>query len=683
LYVEHPLLYREALEYREYQIKIASESTKNNTLVILPTALGKTAIAIITAAEMLYNYHSKNVLVMAPTRPLVLQHLSSFSKSIRLPAEYFVSLTGETPSSLRKIIWKSNSRLIFATPQVVWNDIANNYLSLNEYSLVVFDECHRAVEDYPYAKIAKHYVETCNYPIILALTASVSHDVKKAIDMVKNLFIEKIFFLDENDPLVRAYIKPVEIEWKVLDLPDEYVAVSSALKNMLRERISWLRGMKLIEGSSPKKKELIELSKKLEREINSKNKPGYIFASISKINQAILLYHMIELIETQGGESLKNFIESLKDGSTTRRRLFNEIKERGINSMLNTLPEHPKLNSVIQIVRENLAGDETRIIIFTQYRDTAARIASKLNDAGIPSSRFVGQSNREEDAGMNQDEQQRIIELFRKGEYKVLVATSVAEEGLDIPEVKLVIFYEPIPSAIRYIQRRGRTGRRNPGRVIILAADKTNDVAYFRASQLRLSRVRKVIEIISSNLTKIERQKMSEVKQLSERELNILHSHSGINREEYSIIKEEHERKKELEKVIGNAAAEAYKTVLNQGGFYEKGKLIERLSELGFPEHVAAAAIEKIEKEFHKAKGHLEIKPIEAEGLRARRIRVEKVLQGYCIVTVDGEFEAVIISEDYQGPRYLIKKGKEFLALCQTYDDNETHIRVRQVLREL
>ena len=51
------------------------------------------------------------------------------------------------------------------------------------------------------------------------------------------------------------------------------------------------------------------------------------------------------------------------------------------------------------------------------------------------------------------------------------MATSIAEEGLDIPEVDLVVFYEPIPSEIRYIQRKGRTGRNAAGSVIILAAN--------------------------------------------------------------------------------------------------------------------------------------------------------------------------------------------------------------------
>jgi ERCC4-related helicase len=54
---------------------------------------------------------------------------------------------------------------------------------------------------------------------------------------------------------------------------------------------------------------------------------------------------------------------------------------------------------------------------------------------------------------MSQEEQSAVLESFRNGEFDVLVATSIAEEGLDIPEVDLVVFYEPIPSEIRYIQR--------------------------------------------------------------------------------------------------------------------------------------------------------------------------------------------------------------------------------------
>ena len=64
----------------------------------------------------------------------------------------------------------------------------------------------------------------------------------------------------------------------------------------------------------------------------------------------------------------------------------------------------------------------------------------------------------------------------------MLVSSSIGEEGLHVPDVDLVVFYEAVPSAIRSIQRKGRTGRTRPGRVIILLAEGTVDEAYYYSS---------------------------------------------------------------------------------------------------------------------------------------------------------------------------------------------------------
>ncbi len=119
-----------------------------------------------------------------------------------------------------------------------------------------------------------------------------------------------------------------------------------------------------------------------------------------------------------------------------------------------------------------------KIIVFNQYRDNAADIVNKLNNInGVTAQLFIGQQKRGE-TGLSQKKQKEMLEKFRLGESNVLVATSVGEEGLDIPSVDLVIFYEPVPSAIRHIQRRGRTGRQEKGRVIILMTEDTRDVGY-------------------------------------------------------------------------------------------------------------------------------------------------------------------------------------------------------------
>ena len=116
-----------------------------------------------------------------------------------------------------------------------------------------------------------------------------------------------------------------------------------------------------------------------------------------------------------------------------------------------------------------------RIIVFTQFRDTALIIEQNLNKIdGVCAKVFVGQAKKN-GSGLSQKEQKKIIEEFSAGEVNVLVATSIAEEGLDIPEVNSVIFYEPVASAIRSIQRRGRTARLSKGKLIMLITkDKYN-----------------------------------------------------------------------------------------------------------------------------------------------------------------------------------------------------------------
>ena len=162
--------------------------------------------------------------------------------------------------------------------------------------------------------------------------------------------------------------------------------------------------------------------------------------------------------------------------------------------------EHPKLAKTGWIVRKQLMEkSDSKIIVFAHYRQTADRITQELTR--IPSvrpMRFVGQASRGEDIGLSQKEQVDILDKFRGGEVNVLVATSIGEEGLDIPQVDLVVFYEPVPSEIRTIQRRGRTGRSAAGRVIMLVTKDTRDEAYLysarrkeRKMHVELDRLRK------------------------------------------------------------------------------------------------------------------------------------------------------------------------------------------------
>ena len=146
----------------------------------------------------------------------------------------------------------------------------------------------------------------------------------------------------------------------------------------------------------------------------------------------------------------------------------------------------------------------SKIIIFAQFRETVRTISEELNKVpGINAANFVGQAIKDhgkgKTTGLKQKEQKALIEKFKSGEINVLVATSIAEEGLDIPEVNEVIFYEPIPSAIRSIQRRGRTARLSKGKLKILVTKKTLDEIFYYSSHHKEKRMHKAIDQIKKD----------------------------------------------------------------------------------------------------------------------------------------------------------------------------------------
>ena len=166
-----PLIYEESLEFRAYQKNIADSAYNKNTLVIIPTALGKTVIAILVSAYALYNHRSKKMLVIAPIRPLVVQHMKSFFTVLKISQDQLAEVTGKTQPLARTAIWNNKDvRLIFATPEVVRNDLLDNRLNLNE--------AHRAVKDYAYTAIARKYIDQSERPVILAMTASPGSDTE-------------------------------------------------------------------------------------------------------------------------------------------------------------------------------------------------------------------------------------------------------------------------------------------------------------------------------------------------------------------------------------------------------------------------------------------------------------------------------------------------------------------------
>jgi len=489
-FFKHPLIKENVLELREFQELIAkSVLEKGSTLVVLPTAFGKTIIAVIVIAELLLKEPEKKVLVLAPTKPLALQHKERFLKFFKFSEEEIVLLTGETKPEKRALIIQK-AKIICATPQTIENDLKKG-LSLKEFQLLVVDEAHRSVKEYSYVFVAKEFKRQCN-GLILALTASPGSEKERIQDICRNLFIQNIEVRTAADESLKKYSKEIEFEWLKVELPFEFQEIISLLKEFIKEKTDKLREIEFLKipRKTLSRKELLELQKKISGMLaENKEKNAFLFNSAIIIAELLKANHALLLIETQGINALKDYIEKIElnaiNNETKSDIVFikNEkiikVKEK-LNTLVKENLMHPKVIKLIELIKEFISKEKNaRIIVFNHYRSSVESLVKILKENNIKAESFVGQAKKPKSKGLTQKEQAKKIKEFSEGNFNVLVATSVAEEGIDIPSCDLVILFEPVPSEIRQIQRIGRTGRIRKGKAIMLIAKNTRDEAFY------------------------------------------------------------------------------------------------------------------------------------------------------------------------------------------------------------
>ncbi len=489
--VTHPLIRPESLEERRYQLSLALRALDGNSMIVLPTGLGKTAIALLVAASRLYTEGGK-ILFIAPTKPLVEQHLRFFRRFLLLDGDGdFSMFTGETHPQERKERWEA-CRVCFATPQVIKNDLIAARYSLRDVSLLIVDECHRAVGNYAYVYLAERYRRDARSPLILAMTASPGGDSARVREVCENLGIRVVETRTEEDEDVRPYVHEREVLFVNVDLPEPLAQAILDLNDLLESRLDHLKRQNYTvprrERLSMRALELINAQ--IQRRIREKDRSAFLAASVYA--ECMKIRHAIALAESQGSVALSRYLEKLTREATSGRGskaslrlvrdpLFQRLLER---SAAWKGEMHPKLQIILDLVRRQLEGfPESRIIIFATYRDTVQLLVDHLTANGYPARRFVGQAAKDQEKGLSQKMQIELLQRFRAGEFKVLIATSVGEEGLDVPSTDMVIFYEAVPSEIRSIQRKGRTGRSGAGRIVVLVTRGTSDEVYRYVSQ--------------------------------------------------------------------------------------------------------------------------------------------------------------------------------------------------------
>jgi len=495
---------------RLYQETILESCDKANCLVVLPTGLGKTKIGILASVNRLNKFPDSKILFLTPTKPLAAQIANEFKTNTNV--SNVALFTGEISPDEREGMWK-DSIVIVSTPQCIENDIINDKVPLEKISLIIFDEAHRAVKEYAYKFLAKQYKKKGSFPRILGLTASPGSRIDDVQEICKNLYIEDIEYRNEDSPDVKDYVQDLNIEYIKVDFPDELKDVRKFLQDCLKSKLDNLKEFGLINSTNLSKSNLIELQRTLQGKIARGQRDIQVLKGVSLVAEAVKVDHALVMLESQGVNALFSFMNKLREeadkGKTkATKNLVRDLNFRSafvkLNKLIDQGVEHPKLYRLVDLIKKEIDKDnKIKIIVFNHYRNGASKIEAMLKDLNIKSRVFVGQAKKD-GLGLSQKRQIEIIDEFGKEKFNVLIATSVGEEGLDIPEVDLIVFYEPVPSAIRSIQRRGRTARHKKGRVVILITKNTRDETYFWIAHHKEKNMYKILEDLKNKINRSE-----------------------------------------------------------------------------------------------------------------------------------------------------------------------------------
>jgi len=476
-----PLVKEKSIEFREYQVKIALQCSKRNSLVVLPTGLGKTIIMILTISKILESEKiNQKIVILAPTKPLINQHYKLVKKTLKVDEDMLIEITGKVSPEKRAKIFR-NHEILFYTPQTLRNDLLQERYNLKNVQLLVFDEAHHALGDHSYCIISDIFAKQNPSGLILALTASPGASKKRIHELCKNLHVplENIIFRLRNDVDVKNYIQPldiIKIGVNLTELMDDSISV---LNSILEERLKYLNqiGFLKVQGNDKLynnvfRKDLLLVKKELTQKLKENFDKTTIYRAISINAQALILFHMLDLIEQQGLDVFLDYLKIMfkdsikKSASKAIKALASDYRLRIILTRLNDYKNisenfliHPKFNVMKEIIINNLLKNkDSKILVFVKFRNSVQNIMNKLKNISlIRPARFVGQATKNnEDKGLTQNMQLKILNGFKSGKYNVLI------------------------SEIRYIQRKGRTARQRPGKVFILYSKNTRDEVYLK-----------------------------------------------------------------------------------------------------------------------------------------------------------------------------------------------------------
>ncbi|XP_028675736.1 probable ATP-dependent RNA helicase DHX58 [Erpetoichthys calabaricus] len=469
----------------QYQQEVIQPALEGRNIIIwLPTGGGKTRAAVYVAKHHLETKPQAKVAVLVNKVHLVDQHYNKefspfLARNYRIA---HISGDSEEKEFFAKVV--QDSDIIICTAQILENALKNpdemKHVELTDFTLLIIDECHHTHKDAVYNKIMERYVEMKlqlggPLPQVLGLTASPGTGGAKNAKGAKEHILQICANLDAW-AIMSVKEHSEELEQKVpkprkqFDIPEDRPQdpFGEKVKEMMREIHAFMDYEDISQNFGTQDYEQAVVLLEKEGTIDCNRRVRHCALYLRKYNDALLINDAVRMIDAF------NSLDDFHSGQRARHldldqtdhfllELF-EDKKNNLRRVAN-IPdyENPKLKKLEKTLLEQFQNSTmSRGILFTKTRRSAhslnqwVKTNRLLQDAGIKASILTGAGISNQAPHMTQSQQQEVIRRFRSGDLNLLISTSVAEEGLDIPECNLVVRYGLLTNEIAMKQAKGR-----------------------------------------------------------------------------------------------------------------------------------------------------------------------------------------------------------------------------------
>ncbi|XP_060069514.1 ATP-dependent RNA helicase DHX58-like [Ylistrum balloti] len=518
------------LSLRNYQKELAQPGLDgHNSIVVAPTNSGKTHVAIRVMEHHLKSRPGK-IIFLVPTAALATQQKERCQEVLKCSAKVMTGDSQLKDNYVSMSVHLRSNDIIVATPQMLVNSLLSDDVSFKDFSLIVFDECHRTYEDTPYNTVMRLYFdlkfsqEGARLPQILGLTASLGSGNAKCQDsadfwvkqIMTNMDTRKLVTVKENIDELNEIINSTDMEIvrtkerHNLEFGDLINSMMAIIEAKINHAYADFKRPPACRDDSRYTEWCSKLCKQVtgtrDDDLHRRLK---IYADYLEVyHRALLIYR-----DARCSDALRYLKEEVDDmffentAVETDHEMHQLFEEKRV--LMERYNDHDQENPKLHEVQARLCtlfrtDPDSRAIIYVKTIELANCMETWMNECPelqpLNARGFVGSHAKVGLGGNTRSENDQILKAFRDGTHKVVVGTSILEEGLDIPRCNLVILYDHVTNEIQRVQTRGRIRRDNSQFVLITSEqgpaaqkERVNEVREEMAS-VAIERVQKEVE---------------------------------------------------------------------------------------------------------------------------------------------------------------------------------------------